>query len=98
MDDPKQSPSHEKGTPLLQVSKAPPGIREVLGTPPAGVAEQRLESPVLHGVAPRNVVIPSLGGGIPGRRFRSPSRIMKADFRPFGRCMKRPENINWPLR
>ena len=27
-----------------------------------------------------------------------PSRIMKADFRPFGHCMKRPENINWPLR
>ena len=26
-DDPKQSPNHEKGTPLLQVSKAPPGIR-----------------------------------------------------------------------
>ena len=45
-DDPEQSPSPEKGTPLPQVSKAPPGIREVLGTPPAGVAEQRLESPV----------------------------------------------------
>ena len=96
--DPEQSPSHKKGMPLPQVSKAPPGIREVLGTPPVGVAEQRLESPVLHGVAQRNVVVPSLGGGIPVRRFRSPSRIMKADFRPFGRCMKRLENINWPLR
>ena len=91
-------PATKKGMQLPQVSKAPPGIREVLGTPPAGVAEQRLESPVLHGVAPRNVVVPSQGGGIPGRQFRSPSRIMKADFRPFGRCMKRPENINWPLR
>ena len=73
-------------------------IREVLGTPLPGVAEQRLESPVRHGVAPRNVAGPSPGGGIPGRRLRSPSRIMKADFRPFGRCMRRPENINWPLR
>ena len=50
---------------LPQVSKALPGIWEVLRTPPAGVAEQRLESPVLHGVAPRNVVVPSQGGGIP---------------------------------
>ena len=97
-DDPEQSPSHEKGMPLPQVSKAPPGIQEVLGTPPAGVAEQRLESPVRHGVAQRSITGPSPGGGIPGRRLRSPSRIRKADFRPSGRYMKRPENINWPLR
>ena len=32
------------------------------------------------------------------RRFRSPSRNTKADSRPFGRCMKRPENTGWPLR
>ena len=37
----------------------------------------------LHGAAQGNVVVPSLGGGIPVRRFRSPSRNMKADFRPF---------------
>ena len=28
----------------------------------------------------------------------SPSRIMKADFRPSKRYMRRPANINWPLR
>ena len=64
-DDPKPSPNHEKGMPLLQVSKAPPGIRGVLETPPARVAEQHLESPALHGAAQGNVVVPSLGGGIP---------------------------------
>ena len=37
----------------------------------------------LHGAAQGNVVVPSLGGGIPVRRFHSPSRNMKADFRPF---------------
>ena len=37
----------------------------------------------LHGAAQGNVIVPSLGGGIPVRRFRSPSRNMKADFRPF---------------
>ena len=98
MDDPEQSPSHEKGMPLPHVSKALPGIQEVPETPPVGVAERHLESPVLHGVAQRNFVVPSLGGGIPVPRFRSPSRIMKADFRPFGHCMKRPENTDWPLR
>ena len=46
---PEQSPNHEKGTLLLQVSKAPPGIREVPETPPVGVAERHLESPALHG-------------------------------------------------
>ena len=97
-DDPDQSPSPEKGTPLPQVSKAPPGIREVLGTPPAGVAEQRLESPVRPGVAQRSVASPSPGRGIHGRRLRSPSRIRKADFRPSKRYMRRPANINWPLR
>ena len=97
-DDPKQSPNHEKGMPLPQVSKVPPGIRGVPETPPAGVAERHLESPALHGAAQGNVVVPSLGGGIPVRRFRSPSRNTKADFRPFGRCMKRPENTGWPLR
>ena len=64
----------------------------------AGVAEQHLESPALHRAAQGNVIVPSLGGGIPIRRFRSPSRNTKADFRPFGRCMKRPENTGWPLR
>ena len=49
------------------MSKAPPGIREVLGTPLAGVAEQRLESPVRPGVAQRSAAGPSPGGGIPGR-------------------------------
>ena len=34
-------------------------------TPPARVAEQHLESPALHGAAQGNVVVPSLGGGIP---------------------------------
>ena len=97
-DDPEQSPNHEKGTPLPQVSKAPPGIWGVPETPPVGVAERHLESLALHGAAQRNVVVPSLGGGIPVRRFRSPSRNTKADFRPFGRCMKRPENTDWPLR
>ena len=97
-DNPEQSPSPEKGMPLPQVSKAPPGIREVLGTPPAGVAEQRLESPVRPGVAQRSVAGPSPGGGIPSRRLRSPSRIRKADFRPSRRYMRRPANINWPLR
>ena len=36
--------------------------------------------------------------GIRGRRLRSPSRIMKADFRPSKRYMRRPANINWPLK
>ena len=61
--------------PLPQVSKASPGIREVLGTPPARVAEPRLESPIRHGVARRSIAGPSPGRGIRGRRFRSPSRI-----------------------
>ena len=63
-----------------------------------GVAEENLEDPTLHRAPPRNVVVPSLGGGIPARRFRSPSRTMKVDSRPFGRCMKRPEKTGWPLR
>ena len=67
-------------------------------TPPAGVAEQHLESPALHGAPQGNVVVPSLGGGIPARRFCSPSRNTKVDFRPFRRCMKRLENTGWPLR
>ena len=96
--DPKPSPNHEKGTPLPQVSKAPPRTLGVLETPPPGVAEQHLESPALHKAPSRNIVIPSLGGGIPTRRFRSPSRNTKADSRPFGRCMKRPEDTGWPLR
>ena len=71
------------------------GVQE---TPPPGVAEENLEGPALHGAPPGNVVVPSLGGGIPTRRFRSPSRTTKADSRPFGRCMKRPEKTGWPLR
>ena len=97
-DDPEPSPNHEKGTPLLQVSKAPPGVRGVPETPPPGVAEENLESPALHGAPPGNTVDPSLGGGIPARRFRSPSRTTKADSRPFRRCMKRPQETGWPLR
>ena len=97
-DDPEPSPNHEKGMPLPQVSKAPPGIRGVLETPPPRVAEPHLESPALHGAPPKNVIVPSLGGGIPARRFRSPSRNTKADSRPFGCCMKRPENTDWPLK
>ena len=54
------------------MSKALPGILGVPETPPVGAAEQHLESPALHGAAQRNVVVPSLGGGIPIRRFRSP--------------------------
>ena len=69
---PGRVPTTKKGMPLPQVSKAPPGIQGVLETPPAGVAEQHLESPALHGAAQGNVVVPSLGGGIPIRRFRSP--------------------------
>ena len=63
-DDPEPSPNHEKGTPLLQVSKASPGVRGVLETPPPGVAEENLESLTLHGAPPGNAVDPSLGGGI----------------------------------
>ena len=95
-DDPNQSLSLERGTPLPQVSKAPPGIREVLGTPPTGVAEQRLESPVRPGVARRSVAGPSPGRGNHGRRLRSPSRIAKADFRPSKRYTRKLVNINWP--
>ena len=91
------SPNHEKGTPLPQVSKVPPRVRGVPETPP-GVAEENLESPALHGAPPGNVVVPSLGGRIPARWFRSPSRTTKADSRPFGCCMKRPEKAGWPLR
>ena len=97
-DDPEPSPNHEKGTPLPQVSKAPPGVWGVPETPPPGVAEENLEGPALHGAPPGNVVVPSLGGGIPARRFRSLSRTTKADSRPFGHCMKRPEKAGWPLR
>ena len=95
---PEPSPNHEKGTPLPQVSKAPPGVRGVPETPPPGVAEENLESPTLHGAPPGNTVDPSLGGRIPARQFRSPSRTTKADSRPFGRCMKRSEETGWPLR
>ena len=90
--------------PTMEKDAAAAGVQgaardtEVPETPPVGVAERHLESPTLHGVAQRNVVVPSLGGGIPVRWFRSPSRNMKADFRPFGCCMKRPENTDWPLR
>ena len=83
---------------LPQASKAPPGVLGVPETPPPRVAEENLESPALHGVPPGNAVDPSLGGGIPARRFRSPSRTTKADSRPFERCMKRPEETGWPLR
>ena len=62
------------------------------------VAEENLESPALHGAPPGNTVDPSLGGRIPARWFHSPSRTMKADSRPFGHCMKRPEETGWPLR
>ena len=65
---------------------------------PPGVAEENLESPALHGAPSGNAVDPSLGGRIPARQFRSPSRTTKADSRPFGRCMKRPEETGWPLR
>ena len=34
-------------------------------TPPPRVAEENLEGPTLHGAPPGNVVVPSLGGGIP---------------------------------
>ena len=95
---PQAESQPKKGTLLPQVSKAPPGIRGVPETPLAGVAEQHPESPALHGAPQGNFVVPSLGGGIPTRRFRSPSRNTKADFRPFGRCMKRLENTGWPLR
>ena len=67
-------------------------------TPPPGVAEENLEGPALHGAPPGNIVVPSLGGGIPARWFRSPSRTTKADSRPFGCCMKRPKKTGWPLR
>ena len=80
---PQAESQPQKGTPLPQVSKVLPGIRGVLETPPARVAERHLESPALHGAAQGNVVVPSLGGGIPVRRFCSPSRNTKADFRPF---------------
>ena len=95
---PQSKSQPRKRTPLPQVSKAPPRIREVLGTPPTGVAEQRLESPVRPGVARRSVAGPSPGRGNRGRRLRSPSRIAKADFRPSKRYMRRPVNINWPLK
>ena len=95
-DNPDQSLSLGKGMPLPQVSKAPPGIREVLGTPLTGVAELRLESPVRPGVARRSVAGPSPGRGIRGRRLRSPSRITKANSRPSERYMRRPVDINWP--
>ena len=97
-DDPEPSPNHEKGMPLPQVSKAPPGVWGVPETPPPRVAEENLEGPTLYGAPPRNVVVPSLGGWIPARWFRSPSRTTKADSRPFGCCMKRPEKTGWPLR
>ena len=58
------------------MSKALPGIRGVPETPPPRVAEPHLESPSLHGAPPGNVIVPSLGGGIPARRFRSPSRTL----------------------
>ena len=80
------------------MSKVPPEIRGVPETPPVRVAERHLESPALHGVAQRNVVVPSLGRGRPVQRFHSPSRNTKADFRPFGYCMERPEDRDWPLR
>ena len=54
--------------------------------------------PVRPGVAQRSVASPSPGRGIRGRRLRSPSRIMKADFRPSKRYMRRLADINWPLR
>ena len=74
------------------------GYGRCWGPPPARVAEQRLESPVRPGVAQRSVAGPSPGRGIHGRRLHSPSRIMKADFRPSKRYMRRPANINWPLK
>ena len=95
---PSRVPTMKKGTPLPQVSKAPPGVRGLPETPPPRVAEENLESPTLHGAPPGNAVDPSLGGRIPARWFRSPSRTMKADSRPFRRCMKRPEETGWPLR
>ena len=50
------------------------------------------------GGAQRSVAGPSPGRGIRSRRLRSPSRIMKADFRPSKHYMRRPANINWPLK
>ena len=67
-------------------------------TPRPRVAEENLEGHALHGAPPRNIVVPSLGGGIPARRFHSPSRTTKADSRPFRCCMKRPEKTGWPPR
>ena len=95
---PSRVPTMKKGRRCCRCPRHHPGYRGVPETPPARVAEQHLESPALHGAPQGNVVVPSLGGGIPARRFRSPSRNTKADFRPFGRCMKRPENTGWPLR
>ena len=95
---PSGVPTPERGTLLPQVSKAPPGILGVPETPRGRVAERHLESPALRGAAQRSVIVPSLGGGIPVRRFHSPSRNEKADFRPSRCCMQQPRNIDWPLR
>ena len=95
---PSRVPTTKKGCRCRRCPRRRLGYGGVPETPPVGVAEWHLESPALHGVAQRNIVVPSLGGGMPVRRFCSPSRNTKADFRPFGRCMKRPENTDWPLR
>ena len=94
---PSRVPTTKKDATAAGVQGAARGTG-VPETPPPGVAEENLEGPTLHGAPPRNVVVPSLGGGIPARRFHSPSRTTKADSRPFGRCMKRPEKTGWPLR
>ena len=95
---PSRAPTMKKGCHCHRCPRRRLGYGGVPETPPPGVAEENLEGPALHGAPPRNVVVPSLGGGIPARQFRSPSRTTKADSRPFGRCMKRPEKTGWPLR
>ena len=76
---PRSKSQPRKRTPLLQVSKALPGIREVLGTPLTGVAEQRLESPVRPGVTRRSVAGPvqeegfAADGSVPPPGSRRPT-------------------------
>ena len=80
-DDPDQSPSLKKGTPLPQASKAPPGIREVLGTPPTGWPSNVSRAPYspesLEEASPVPVQEEGFAADAP-----FPSRITKADFSP----------------
>ena len=94
---PSRVPTTKKGCRYRRCPRCHPEYGGCWRLPPRA-AEENLESPALHGAPPGNTVDPSLGGGIPARRFRSPSRTMKADSRPFGCCMKRPEETSWPLR